>query len=437
MSSGAICWRFARSFCFGLVYFGLLILVLIPVNSTIARGQESTPDQSQLIPTANPAAGLKRVALVIGNSDYQVAPDLKNPHNDASALAITLEHLQFEVTLGLDLDAIGMRKQIQKFVGRLDENTVAVFFYAGHGLQVNGTNYLVPVDANLASISDLEFEAVRFDLLLLPMEQTATTAIIFLDACRDNPLAEKLSRSAKTRSLLGRGLAPIQSGAGLFIGFATQPDNVAADGAGDNSPFTTALLRYLVVPDLDVEMMMRKVRDEVISNTGRAQIPWSNSSLSSAGFVFNPTRSVQQPVEMAPAAPASLAPAEGQLELEFWKSISTSEDPALFDAYLRRYPRGTFSDIAAAKAKQLRKNKSASVNRSEGGPTKKKNSSSPKETGSQGGSTTKKKAVATTANERKESCRQETHDECRQRARSTGKQRGYCRNQTNRRMICN
>ncbi len=148
----------------------------------------------------------KRVALVIGNSAYQHAPQLTNPQNDASDMASKLTGLGFVVVTGHDLDLAGMRRSIREFVGKVEGADVALFFYAGHGLQVNGANYMIPVDAQLRSNNDLDFEALPIELVLSAMERNAKVNLVFLDACRDNPLAVTLARSLGTRSMVvGRG----------------------------------------------------------------------------------------------------------------------------------------------------------------------------------------------------------------------------------------
>ena len=175
----------------------------------------------------------KRVALVIGNSAYQHAVQLANPKNDSSDMAAKLQSLGFEVVSDKDLDLAGMRRTVRDFLGKLDGADMALFYYAGHGLQVNGNNYMVPVDAQLSGYNDLDFEALPMDLILSAMERSTRVNLIFLDACRDNPFAEKLSRSMGTRSgSVGRGLARLGSGVGSLIAFATQPGNVAMDGQG-------------------------------------------------------------------------------------------------------------------------------------------------------------------------------------------------------------
>ena len=159
---------------------------------------------------------------------------------------------------------------------------MAVFFYAGHGLQVGGRNYLVPVDARLQSERDLDFDAVSLDFVLrqIELDRDGKTSIVFLDACRDNPLARNLARSMGTRSTsVGQGLAQVQTGVGTFIAYSTQPGNVAVDGAGRNSPFTAALAKGVAAPDRNLTSVMIEVRKEVLAATGGKQVPWDHSAL--------------------------------------------------------------------------------------------------------------------------------------------------------------
>ncbi len=181
-----------------------------------------------------PAEG-RRVALVVGNSAYAHTTPLANPANDARDMAAALREVGFQVIDGFDLDKRGLDLKVRDFARALAGADTALFFYAGHGLQVSGQNYLVPVDARLESERDLDFEAVKVDFLLRQMEidRESKTNIVFLDACRDNPLSRNLARSMGTRSAaLGRGLAQVQTGVGTFISYSTQPGNVALDGAG-------------------------------------------------------------------------------------------------------------------------------------------------------------------------------------------------------------
>jgi uncharacterized caspase-like protein len=236
-----------------------------------------------------PATAAKRVALVIGNGAYQEAGTLNNPVNDAADMAKALTQLGFDAVLGLDLDRRAFDEKLRAFSRALDEADAAVLFYAGHGLQVAGRNYLVPVDARLKSERDLDFEAIGVDFVLRQMEsgREGKTNIIFLDACRDNPLARNLARSMGTRSAsVGHGLAEVHTGVGTFIAYSTQPGNVALDGAGRNSPFAAALSKRVLEPR-NLNALMIEVRNDVLKTTGGRQVPWDHSALTS-DFFFNP-----------------------------------------------------------------------------------------------------------------------------------------------------
>ena len=175
------------------------------------------------------AMAQKRVALVIGNSAYQNTPALTNPRNDATDMAVALKKVGFRVVEGFDLDKASFDRKVRDFADALSGAMVGVLFYAGHGLQVAGTNYLVPVDAKLSTASALDWEMVRLDLVQRTMERETETNVIFLDACRDNPLARNLARAMGTRSAdIGRGLAATEAGVGTLISFSTQPSTELA-----------------------------------------------------------------------------------------------------------------------------------------------------------------------------------------------------------------
>ena len=229
-----------------------------------------------------PAAAEKRVALVVGNSGYVHANALPNPVNDAGDMAKALAEVGFEVILGLDLSKSGFDGKVRDFARALEKVDVALLFYAGHGLQVSGKNYLVPVDAKLQVERDLDFEAISLDFVLKQMEldRDDKTNIVFLDACRDNPLVRNLARSMGTRSAtIAQGLAQVQAGVGTFIAYSTQPGNVALDGEGRNSPFTAALVKDLRLPDRNLNAVMIEVRKDVTAATGGKQVPWDLSAL--------------------------------------------------------------------------------------------------------------------------------------------------------------
>lgn len=227
-----------------------------------------------------PAAAQRRVALVIGNADYTSVAPLKNPGNDATAVAHLLRDLGFGVTVALNLDKTTFEQRVREFANSLDGATAAVLFYAGHGLQVDGRNYIVPVDAKVANEADLPFELVAVDIVLQRLAHHRITTIVILDACRDNPLGEKLSKALGERSsAVGQGLASVYASVGTLISFSTQPGNTALDGEGANSPFAEALLRHITAPNVNVLEMLMRVRRDVLAQTDRRQVPWDNSSL--------------------------------------------------------------------------------------------------------------------------------------------------------------
>ncbi|MER8549063.1 MULTISPECIES: caspase domain-containing protein [unclassified Mesorhizobium] len=286
----------------------------------------------------------RRVALVIGNSAYRYAVPLSNPKNDAVDMTAKLQALGFEVVAGEDLDLSGMRGTVRDFIGKLDGADMALLFYAGHGVQVNGTNYMAPVDARLSTYNDLDFEAVPMDLVLSAMERTTKVNLVFLDACRDSPFSQNLGRSMGTRSgSVGRGLAKLGTGVGSLIAFATQPGNVALDGEGRNSPFTSALLKNLGTPGQDISRDLINVRRDVLEATDGKQVPWDNSSLT--GDV------ILQPLSGNTAVTAGAK--GGDVEVAYWETIKEKTDKRFFEAYLRQYPSGAFAALASLKIDEI------------------------------------------------------------------------------------
>lgn len=226
-------------------------------------------------------AAENRVALVIGNSAYTHASVLANPKNDAVDIAAAAEKLGFTVIKGLDLDKSGMERTMRRFAEALKGATIGMFFYAGHGLQVNGRNYLVPIDAELKTAEALDFEMVGLDVVQRIMEASGETNILFVDACRDNPLTRNLARAMGTRSAaIGQGLTSQEAGAGTLISFSTQPGNVALDGTGTrNSPYAAALIEHIATQGKDLPAILVQVRRQVMATTGKRQIPWEHSAL--------------------------------------------------------------------------------------------------------------------------------------------------------------
>ena len=245
-----------------------------------------------------PATAGTRLALVLGNSRYQNVPQLENPANDAQDLAQALRGLGFDVIEQRDASRDAMAKAVHDFSDRLPGAEVALFFYAGHGLQMNGENYLVPVDAKIQNAADVRFNTINLADIQQEMESNGRTNIIILDACRDNPFADRLAQSG--RSLGSRGLVRMDAAAqGSLIVYSTQPNNVALDGAGRNSPFTAALLRRVATPGLEVRQMISRVRGDVLAATDQKQTPWDSSSL--VGDVYL----AGAPADTAPPPPAA------------------------------------------------------------------------------------------------------------------------------------
>jgi len=289
----------------------------------------------------------KRVALIVGNGAYTWAGTLENPVNDARVLGETLRNLDFEVHLEENLQRSAFLDAIKRFSASLEGADVALFFYAGHGIQVAGENYLVPSDANLQEESDINVELIPVKALLKQMEGSVDTKIILLDACRDNPFSAGLARSMGTRSVeVGQGLARVDSGPGTLIAYATEPGNVALDGTDGNSPFTKALLNHISTPNLDVARMLRRVRTDVIETTEGAQIPWENSSLV-LDFTFKPAD--QGPVELASSEEA------------LWEAVRYGDNPDEVRLYLKRYPNGQFAKSALELLNKALGNKHPSI----------------------------------------------------------------------------
>ena len=265
---------------------------------------------------ALPARAETRFALVIGNGAYRNVPALANPPNDAKDVAAALKSLGFKVTLKLDLDLAAMQRAIDEFALESADADVSLFYYAGHGFQLAGRNYLIPVGAELHQPSDVASRTVALDPVLAELGKGKGSHLVFLDACRNNPFA------GGGVGLPAAGFARVGKLPGFFITFATQPDNVAFDGSGRNSPFATALLGRLSTPGADISSMMIAVRNDVFAETGGQQIP-ADESLLIKQFYF-----------------AGSAAAEETLETQLWRLAGKDRDPNLLQAYLDHYPDG-------------------------------------------------------------------------------------------------
>lgn len=263
--------------------------------------------------TASSPALAKRVALVVGISDYAHSPRLSNPGNDAREISASLKRMGFEVITALDADLQKLATALDKFYAEANGAEAAVFYFAGHALQVRGANYIVPADAQLRSESRLPLETIELQNIVQAMEKRAQITLTFLDACRDNPLAEALQRSilGDSRSAaVPRGLAPmaIRNPDSLVV-FAAAPGKTASDGASINSPFTSAMLRHMETPGDDIELVMKRVTREVHESTRGEQIPERLSRLTS-DFSLNPLPASRAGPTVIP--PSAIPPSAGK-----------------------------------------------------------------------------------------------------------------------------
>jgi hypothetical protein len=339
----------------------------------VAFGAAAQSDGRTLSVAPKPAAPAEaRTALVIGNSAYTNGP-LRNPVNDARAMAKALGETGFDVILLENATQANMQRGIRSFGDKIAKGGVGLFYFAGHGLQVKGRNYLVPVNAEIAREDEIEFDAVDVNLVLAKMDSAKNALnIVILDACRNNPFARSF-RSVQS------GLAQMDAPTGTFIAFATAPGSVAADGTGDNGVYTKYLLSEMQKPGVQIEQLFKQVRIGVMAETRNQQIPWESSSLrgefSFKAGVLQPSvaeavaealkrdraaqraemermlaaalerqRAELQAAGLKPPEPPKVEPAA--IELSFWDSVKASVNPADFRAYLEQYPHGRFAALA-------------------------------------------------------------------------------------------
>ena len=290
-----------------------------------------------------PALADKRVALVVGNSAYVNVPRLTNPANDARLMADTLRSLGFTLVGGgaqLDLDKAHFDNAVQDFGNQLQGADVGLFYYAGHGLQVRGANYLVPVGANPTREADIDFQMLDSNLVLRQMESAGTKLnLVILDACRNNPFSGRSLRSTNS------GLAQMRASEGTVISFATQPGNVAQDGADGDSPYTKALAQAMRKPGLDVFRTFNEVGLDVANATGGAQLPWVSLSPIKGEFYFSGA-----PANVTDARP-SVDPCA--LASDHWRSTELINTRAAYEDHLARFPSCTFAGLARARIAAL------------------------------------------------------------------------------------
>jgi uncharacterized caspase-like protein len=294
-----------------------------------------------LLLVCQPALAEKRVALVLGNSAYQNAPPLANPINDGAAVAATLKAAGFDfVDSRHDLSALEVRRALRDFADRARDADIAIVYYAGHGIEVDGNNYLIPVDAKLERDSDVYDEAFSLDRVLLAIEPAKQLRLVILDACRDNPFAKTMKRTLATRAV-GQGLAKVEpTSPNTLIAYSAKAGSTALDG-DKNSPFTAALVRHIATPGLDVRKAFGFVRDDVLKNTSNKQEPYVYGSLGGDDLPLVPAKPAPSASGSSTPAPSPQAEARRDYEL----AIQIGNKDAL-KAFLVQYPDGFYASLA-------------------------------------------------------------------------------------------
>jgi hypothetical protein len=294
---------------------------------------------------SQPAFADKRVALVIGNSAYKNVNRLKNPANDAAAVVAMFKKAGFDsVDLRLDVSATDMRRALREFGNKTRDADVAVIYYAGHGIELDGTNYLIPVDAQLETDTDVFDETFALDRVLVAVEPAKQLRLVILDACRDNPFSKTMKRTMGSRAI-GRGLAKVEpSSPNTMIAFAAKAGSTASDGDSKNSPFATALVEHLTQPGLDLRKAFGFVRDDVLKATGNTQEPFVYGSLGGNDVALVPT--------VAMAAPTVAAPADQDMRRDYEFADRVGTKP-VWDAFVNKYPSGFYTELAKAQRDKL------------------------------------------------------------------------------------
>jgi hypothetical protein len=327
----------------------ILMLGAIGLLVCSPRSKAQEPNRQLVQTNAQRAGVVHRIALVIGNGAYTNAPPLKNPPNDARDMAATLKTLDFDVSSDVNVSQRDMKRLIREFGQKLKAGGNGLFYYAGHGVQARGRNYIIPVDADIQSEADVEDSGVDVGLVLNYMDDAQNGLnIVILDACRNNPFSRSF-RSAR------EGLAQVDAPTGTLIAYATAPGRVAADGVGQNGLYTSELLKAMRLPGLSATDMFMQVRAEVMKRTGNKQMPWEASSLVGA-FYFSgsPTNSRSSNDNTANnTAPSGTRFDAAAFEYNYWDSITTSTNADDFRAYLTKYPNGQFAELAKNRIKSL------------------------------------------------------------------------------------
>lgn len=292
--------------------------------------------------SAGPALAEKRVALVVGNAAYRHATPLSNTLNDAKAISSLLTKAGFDVVESrADLGVVDFKRALRDFVHTARDADIAVVYYAGHGIEIRGANYLIPVDAKLASDYDADDEAVTLERIVLAVEPVKQLRLIILDACRDNPFMRKMQRAIAQRAVTG-GLAAVEPTAGnTLVAFAAKAGSTSFDGTGANSPFTTALVKHIAEPGLDIRIALGRVRDEVIKSTGNRQEPFIYGSLGGAMIALVPAPQAAEPKSNA---------SQVQVDYQFAERVGNR---SAWEAFLATHQSGYYANLARAQLAKL------------------------------------------------------------------------------------
>lgn len=315
---------------------------MIAINRMLAAAALA----AALIVMAAHAHAAGRVAFVVGNSAYQHVSILPNPSSDADAIAAALSRLDFAVTLRKNLSKAEFERELADFSEQALGADMALVYYAGHGMELNGQNYLIPTDASLKADLRVKFETVSLDNVLAAVESARGLKIVLLDACRDNPFMRTMTRQLATRSI-GRGLARVEAAPGVLVSYAAAAGTVAEDGAGDHSPYTDALLRHIEEPGLELNLLFRKVADEVQERTNGRQTPYEYGRLPGTNIYLKP------PVEIAKPDVIALDPC-GDARAHY-EAASELGDAGLFEEHILKFPTCVFASAARQKLEQLRR----------------------------------------------------------------------------------
>ena len=336
---------------------GLVALFALPALGILALGTLA-PSRPATAATGAELGGSnapRRTAFVVGNSNYRSIATLANPSRDALAVAEALERVGFEVTRVIDGDRQTMAGELRRFAQASRGSDIVLFYYAGHGVQIDGENYLLPVSIEVSETESIFEQSISLGEVRDRLSEADPGLTLFiLDSCRNNPFGPMPARSGGAAGpplVIGQGMARMSGAAGLLIAYATEPGGVALDGIGLHSPFTAALLRHIEAPGLEIRLLLGRVREDVVANTAGRQVPWVEEAVLGE-FYFTEPRfgDGERPIA-----------GSGEHDLIFWRSVWRSTDASDYEAYLEQFPDGAFAALAVNRLKALRASASAAA----------------------------------------------------------------------------